>query len=104
MPEESKLFLTRMELKETPGVKDMRATIEVEGFADDSRTIFDLNNRLSQEQGLLVDPGPIQQAPRFPGYHWRYTAKISIPNDWSGGMKRELPSNSSIAHSSRTDP
>ena len=97
MPEASKLFLTRIELKETPGVKDSRATIEVEGFADDSRTIFDLNNRLSQEQGLLVDPGPIQQAPRFPGYHWRYTAKISIPNDWSGGKKIELPSSSSMA-------
>lgn len=86
-PEASKLFLTRMELKETPGVKGSKATIEVEGFADDSRTIFDLNNRLTQEQGLLVDPGPIQQAPRFPGYHWRYTAKISIPSDWTGGKK-----------------
>lgn len=91
MPEASKLFLTRLELAQVEDKDGTKAVLQMEGFADDSKTILDLNERLSSELKLLVDPGAIQPATRFAGYNWRYSAKVSIPGDWSGGKKLGLP-------------
>ncbi len=91
MPEANKLFLTRMQMDSASTSKEAIGSIQLEGFADDSKTILDFNSRLSDELGLLVDPGAIQPAPRFEGYNWRYSAKIGIPRDWKGMRKLGIP-------------
>lgn len=91
LPEADKLFLTRLEMVQTNNREDTKAVLQMEGFADDSKTILDLNDRLSKELQLLVDPGAIQPATRFAGYNWRYSANVTIPEDWSGGVKMGIP-------------
>jgi Tfp pilus assembly PilM family ATPase len=91
MPEANKLFLTRMQMDSGSTTKEAIGSIQLEGFADDSKTILDFNSRLSDELGLLVDPGAIQPAPRFEGYNWRYSAKVGIPRDWKGMKKLGIP-------------
>jgi Tfp pilus assembly PilM family ATPase len=91
MPEADKLFLTRMQMQSGSPTAEAVASIQLEGFADDSKTILSLNSRLSEELGLLVTPGAIQPAPRFAGYNWRYSAKIGIPRDWKGMKKLGVP-------------
>ncbi|MBY0586660.1 hypothetical protein K2X85_05755 [bacterium] len=91
MPEADKLFLTRMQMQTGSPTAEAVASVQLEGFADDSKTILSLNSRLSEDLGLLVTPGAIQPAPRFAGYNWRYSAKIGVPRDWKGMKKLDVP-------------
>jgi hypothetical protein len=84
LPESEKFFLTKIELAETGASTGTKAVVKLDGYADDPTTINQLNSRLTNELGVLVDPGAIQPSPRHARYAWKYDSTVSVPADWQG--------------------
>jgi Tfp pilus assembly PilM family ATPase len=87
MPESGRLFVTRMDLARGTAPRGPRAILQLEGYADDPKTITDANARLAGELGLEVQSGAVQPATRFAGYNWKYSATISVPADYQSAER-----------------